>query len=141
MKNSVSMTKAPETTSYEQWMRSEGIPIIRTLGGVEDTRLVEREPWARLGGRGAFIVMQGLQESGFTGMYVVEVPAQGALNPERHVFEELLYVLQGRGPRRSGRRAVRRRPSSGGRAASSPRRSTPGTAFTASAPSRPSCWG
>jgi mannose-6-phosphate isomerase-like protein (cupin superfamily) len=97
MKNPVSMTKAPETTSYEQWMRSEGIPIVRTFGGVEDTRLVERAPWPRMGGNGAFIVMQGLQESGFTGMYVVEIPAQGALNPERHVYEELMYVLQGRG--------------------------------------------
>jgi quercetin dioxygenase-like cupin family protein len=50
-----------------------------------------------MGGRGAFIALRGIMESGFTGMYVVEIPAGGALNPERHLYEEILYVLQGRG--------------------------------------------
>ncbi len=81
MKRSVSMSKAPETTSYEEWMGSEGIPIHEELGGVGDTRLVERAPWARLSGKGAYIQLKGLKESGFTGMYVVEIPA-GA-HPER----------------------------------------------------------
>jgi quercetin dioxygenase-like cupin family protein len=91
------MGKAPETTSYEEWIASEGIPVVRTLGGVEDTRLVERTPWPRMGGKGAFIVMQGLTESGFTGLYTVEIPAGRALNPEKHLYEEIMYVLKGRG--------------------------------------------
>ena len=31
------------------------------------------------------------------GMYVVEVPGAGALNPERHLYEETYYVVEGRG--------------------------------------------
>jgi quercetin dioxygenase-like cupin family protein len=30
-------------------------------------------------------------------MYVVEVPGAGALNPERHLYEEIYYVVEGRG--------------------------------------------
>ena len=97
MKHSVSMGKMPERSSYQEWMRSEGIPIHEALGGVEDTRLIERAPWARMGGRGAFVSLMGLRESGFTGMYVVEIPPGGALNAEKHLYEEIMYVLQGRG--------------------------------------------
>jgi mannose-6-phosphate isomerase-like protein (cupin superfamily) len=97
MKRAVSMSKTPDLTSYEEWMHGEGIPIHTALGGVEDTRLVERAPWPRLGGKGAFIELTGLKESGFTGTYVVEIPAGGALNPEKHLYEELMYVLKGRG--------------------------------------------
>ena len=30
-------------------------------------------------------------------MYVVEVPGAGALNAERHLYEEIYYVVEGRG--------------------------------------------
>jgi quercetin dioxygenase-like cupin family protein len=97
MKRPVSMTKTPDLTSYEEWMRSEGVPIHEELGGVGDTRLVDRAPWPRLGGKGAFIQLMGLKQSGFTGMYVVEIPPGGALEPEKHLYEELMYVLSGQG--------------------------------------------
>ena len=31
------------------------------------------------------------------GCYVVEVPGAGALNPERHMYEEIMVVVEGRG--------------------------------------------
>ena len=33
---------------YYAWMRGEGIPIYEAMGGVEDTRHIERAPWAGL---------------------------------------------------------------------------------------------
>ncbi|HEY3306340.1 MAG TPA: cupin domain-containing protein [Candidatus Binatia bacterium] len=81
-------------TSYEAWMKQEGIPIVEAHG-VEDVGELPRKPWARTGGKGGFIQLRGME--GFTGMYVGEIPPAGALNPEKHLYEELIYVLQGNG--------------------------------------------
>ncbi len=91
------MTKVPLMTSYEEWMAEEGIPIVEAEGGIEDVRQVERKPWARTGGRGAFIYLEGVKQSGFTGMYVAEIQSGKALNPEKHLYEELIYILKGQG--------------------------------------------
>ena len=81
-------------TSYEIWLRQEGIPVVEGYG-VENVRGIARRPWARTGGKGAFIRLKGME--GFTGMYVGEIPSGGALNPERHLYEELIYILEGVG--------------------------------------------
>jgi quercetin dioxygenase-like cupin family protein len=96
MKREVSKTRVPATTTYEDWMQGEGIPIIQAWG-VEDVRQVERKPWARTGGRGAFIYLHGMKEAGVSGMVVMEIPPGGALNPERHLYEEIIYILKGQG--------------------------------------------
>ena len=90
----VETTWAAPRTGYRLWMEQEGIPIIEGYG-VEDVNDVPRKPWARLGGSGAYIELKGME--GVTGMYVVEIPSGGALNPERHLYEKLVYVLKGRG--------------------------------------------
>jgi quercetin dioxygenase-like cupin family protein len=84
---------APET-AYEAWMRREGAPVHRGFG-FADVRDLALGAWPRTGGRGAFIELRGME--GLTGMYVAEVPAGGALQPERHLYEEIVYVLEGRG--------------------------------------------
>jgi len=30
-------------------------------------------------------------------MYVVEIPSGGALNPERHIYDKVIYILKGQG--------------------------------------------
>ena len=52
-------------------------------------------PWRRLGGRGSYIQLYGTE--GLWGAYVVEVPAAGALNEERHLYEKVVLVVEGRG--------------------------------------------
>jgi quercetin dioxygenase-like cupin family protein len=84
----------PVKPAYESWMEEEGIPIFEGYG-VEDVTQLPLKPWARLGGQGSFIQLKG--GGGVTGMYVVEIPPGGALNPERHLYDELMYVLKGRG--------------------------------------------
>ncbi len=97
MKRPVSMSKVPEATSYEEWMKGEGIPIVEAEGGIEDVKQIDRKAWARTGGKGSFLYLKGVRESGFTGMYVAEIPPGGALDPERHLYEELIYILKGQG--------------------------------------------
>jgi quercetin dioxygenase-like cupin family protein len=79
---------------YETFMEEEGIPIFRGIG-VRDTREVELGPWQRLGGRGAFLYLDGIGNQ--KGMFVLEVPSGAELNPERHMYDEFFLVIEGRG--------------------------------------------
>ncbi len=78
---------------YERYMEEEEIPVFRGIG-VYDTRDLQLGPWRRLGGRGCFLYLEGIEDH--KGMYVVEVPAGGALNAERHMFDEFFLVIEGR---------------------------------------------
>ena len=79
---------------YDKWQLDEGIPIVKTFF-VQDLKKVELKSWARTGGSGAFINMEGAE--GATGAYVSEIPAGKKLNPARHLYEDLHFVLKGRG--------------------------------------------
>lgn len=81
-------------TGYELWLEQEGLPVVGGFG-LEEVAEVARAPWARLGGAGAYVKFNGME--GYTGMYVAEIPGAGALNPEKHLYEEVIYVLRGRG--------------------------------------------
>src|SRR6202049_4327417 len=75
-------------------MESEGIPVFRDIG-VGKVQNLPLAPWKRLGGRGTYIQLHGTE--GKWGCYVVEVPGAGALNAEKHLYEEIFYVVEGRG--------------------------------------------
>ena len=79
---------------YDLFMDEQGIPIFRGIGvnKVQDLTLA---PWKRMGGNGTFIQLWGTE--GKWGMYVVEIPPAGALNPEKHLYEEIYLVVEGRG--------------------------------------------
>ncbi len=83
-----------QPTPYDAFMESEGIPVFRGIGirKVQDLPLA---PWKRTGGRGHFIQLYGTETK--WGCYVVEVPPAGALNAEKHMYEEIFLVVEGRG--------------------------------------------
>src|SRR5216684_1518940 len=83
-----------EKTPYEQWMHDEGVPV---HGGyfVPDVRAAEVKPWKRLGAKGAIIDLEGAEAT--DGAYVVEIGAGAGTNPQRYMFEESIYVLDGEG--------------------------------------------
>jgi quercetin dioxygenase-like cupin family protein len=85
-----------EQFPYDQYMAGEGLPIHEAVVGVEDVTALPRAPWGRTGGRGTFIQLRGTFES-MRGLYVGEIPGGGALEPERHLYEKEIFVLQGRG--------------------------------------------
>ena len=72
-------------TPYDNYMESQGIPIYRDIG-VRRVQDLPRKPWKRMGGSGTFIQLLGTE--GLWGCYVVEVPGAGALNAEKHMYEE-----------------------------------------------------
>jgi quercetin dioxygenase-like cupin family protein len=79
---------------YDLYMEREGLPVYRAIG-YPDVRELPLAPWRRLGGNGAFLQPKGTEGKG--GMYLLEIPPRAALNVERHLFEEILYVMEGRG--------------------------------------------
>ena len=81
-------------TPYDDYMEAQGIPIFRGIG-VRRVQDMPLKRWNRMGGNGTFIQLYGTE--GKWGCYVVEVPGAGALNPERHMYEEIMVVVEGRG--------------------------------------------
>jgi quercetin dioxygenase-like cupin family protein len=79
---------------YDKWQLGEGIPIVKTFF-VQDLKKIPLARWERTGGEGAFINMEGAE--GATGAYVCEIPAGKSLKPQRQIYEEMIYVLKGRG--------------------------------------------
>src|SRR5258708_16301834 len=75
-------------------MESEGIPMVRDIG-ISKVQNLPLVPWKRLGGRGTYIQLYGTE--GKWGCYLVEVPRAGALNAEKHIYEEIYYVREARG--------------------------------------------
>jgi mannose-6-phosphate isomerase-like protein (cupin superfamily) len=80
-------------TAYERWLLEEGIPVVRG-SAIPSLHEVALAPWPRMGGRGAYVSLADQQDDDG---YVVEIAPGGSLNPERHMFEELIYVCSGRG--------------------------------------------
>jgi mannose-6-phosphate isomerase-like protein (cupin superfamily) len=85
------------TSAYAEWQKSEGIPVYDTFF-IEDLKDVALGPWQRTGGLGAFINLEGAGDT--NNCYVAEVPGGGKTRPMRHLYEELVYVLQGSGATR-----------------------------------------
>jgi mannose-6-phosphate isomerase-like protein (cupin superfamily) len=81
-------------TSWEVFQKEEGIPVFKGVG-IRDSRELPRTHWERLGGKASFIQLLGTNNA--TGMFIVEVPARGALKPQRHMYEERYLVVEGRG--------------------------------------------
>jgi quercetin dioxygenase-like cupin family protein len=79
---------------YKEWLKTEGIPVIDGHY-VENLITVPVEPWKRRGGLGVYINHDASDRS--NDCYVCEIPPGGSLLPQRHLFEEMIYVLRGRG--------------------------------------------
>lgn len=79
---------------YDEFMDAEGVPVHRVLGA-KDVREVELGDWKRLNARGAFIQPHGTE--GLWGMFAIGVPERSSTTPERHLYEEVFYVVEGTG--------------------------------------------
>src|SRR5258708_13352341 len=81
-------------TPYTRWVRGEGLEII-AAHHVPSLHIVELKPWARRGGAGVYLNHDASRTS--NDCYVCEIPAGQKLAPQRQLFEEMIYVLAGRG--------------------------------------------
>jgi hypothetical protein len=80
-------------TAYESFQAKEGLPVIRGYF-VEDLRTVAVKPWKRMGALGCYLNLGGQED---TDAYVCEIPPVGQTEPQRHLFEVLIYIATGHG--------------------------------------------
>ena len=95
----VELKNLPNITSdsrpfYEKWQETEGLDVIKGMY-IDDLMKVPLKPWKRKGGLGVFINLEGT--GGENDAYVCEIPPGGSLQPQRHLFEETIFILDGRG--------------------------------------------
>lgn len=83
-----------KATPYTDWVRNEGLDIISALH-IPNLHTVELKRWERRGGRGVYINHDASRTS--NDCYICEIPPGGKLAPQRQLFEEMIYVLDGRG--------------------------------------------
>ena len=81
-------------TPYTRWVKAEGLEI-RDAMYVENLHTVELKDWASRGGKGVFLNHDASRTSNDS--YVCEIPPGRQLAPRRQLFEEMVYVLDGRG--------------------------------------------
>jgi cupin superfamily acireductone dioxygenase involved in methionine salvage len=78
---------------YLDWVKGEGVPVVEALG--LDLFDVQTKPWARFGTDGAVVHLEGRGD--FTSLFVIDLPAGGKSNPLQHMFEMVVYVIDGNG--------------------------------------------
>lgn len=78
---------------YREWAEREGIPVVKGFG--VDLLAVDVRPWARIGASGALVHLDGRGD--FADIHVIEIPPGGETSPRRHLYEEVIYVLDGNG--------------------------------------------
>lgn len=78
---------------YRDWAAREGIPTLKGFG--VDLLALDVRPWARTGASGALVHLDGRGD--FVDVHVLEIGPGGQSEPLRHLYEEVIYVLDGTG--------------------------------------------
>ena len=81
-------------TAYRRFLDAEGLPVVSGLA-VDDLKGVEVAPWPRLEARGAYIQLTGAEET--DSGHVLEIPPAASTAVDRHLFEEVCFVVAGAG--------------------------------------------
>lgn len=83
-----------EVAFYDAWIARQEIPVLKDFY-LSDIRTVELHPWPWKGGKGVYLNLIGTEDT--DDAYICEIPPGGKLEPQRHLYEELIYVVSGRG--------------------------------------------
>ncbi len=78
---------------YGDWVKGEGVPVTEDFG--IDLLKLDTRPWARLGCDGAIAHLKGRGD--FVAVFVLDLVPGGKTAPQRHCYEEVVYVLSGHG--------------------------------------------
>jgi len=78
---------------YKDWVRREGLPVFEGVG--VDLHAIETQPWPRYGVKAAIVHLIGRGD--FANLFAIDIPAGAATDTQRHLYKEVVYVIEGRG--------------------------------------------
>ncbi|MEA2991260.1 MAG: hypothetical protein QOD40_180 [Alphaproteobacteria bacterium] len=78
---------------YLEWAAAEGVPIVEDFA--VDLNTVDTRSWSRMGVPSAFVHLKGRGD--FMSLFVIDLPPGEKSSPQRHLYEEVIYVLSGHG--------------------------------------------
>jgi quercetin dioxygenase-like cupin family protein len=78
---------------YLEWVAAEALPVAEDYG--LDLFKVPTAPWPRFGISGAAVHLKGRGD--FTNMFLYEIAPGLSTSPQQHLYEEVVYVLEGQG--------------------------------------------
>jgi quercetin dioxygenase-like cupin family protein len=79
--------------AYLDWVEAEGLRVFEDYA--VDLFAVETAMWPRYGVKAAAAHLKGRGD--FANMFVFDIPPAGATTPQRHLYEDVVYVLEGTG--------------------------------------------
>lgn len=79
--------------SYGDWARAEDVPIVTAAEA--DLLTTAVAPWPRFGSKGAIAHLTGRGD--FLTLFLFELAPDEQSAPQRHLYEEVFFVLSGRG--------------------------------------------
>ncbi|MGE5539482.1 MAG: ethanolamine ammonia lyase-activating protein [Gemmatimonas sp.] len=86
---------APERyDTYKRWQAAQNIPIV-TGFFIDEINTVELSPWDLKGVPAAFVNLDGAGE--VCDAQICEIPPAGKTKPQKHLYEEMVYVARGHG--------------------------------------------
>jgi uncharacterized RmlC-like cupin family protein len=78
---------------YQTWAGNEGVPVVEDFG--IDLIKIATAPWPRFGVDGAIAHLKGRGD--FVSMFVLDLKPGAQTSPQKHMYEEVVYVLSGHG--------------------------------------------
>ena len=82
-----------ERNFYQEWLRTSGVPRLDGYA-IYDAGTQELQDWPEIGGRGLYLNFSG---NVHMDAVIMEIAPGKALNPGKHMYEQLIYVLSGCG--------------------------------------------
>lgn len=78
---------------YEGWVNREGVHVVAGLS--VDLATAQTQPWPRLDCDGALIQLAGRGD--YCDMHLIDLAPAGSTSPQRHLYECVVYVIDGYG--------------------------------------------
>jgi mannose-6-phosphate isomerase-like protein (cupin superfamily) len=78
---------------YNDWVAREGLIVHEGIAC--DLLTAETKHWPRLGVNGAAVHLRGRGD--FCNLFLIDIPPGASTEPQHHLYEEVMYVVEGRG--------------------------------------------